>query len=324
MPKYSGYYYSYFTKVHRFYDYRRGWLKGDCPICGREDKCGVHIDDDRIHCFVCSYSKSLSYAVAEIENIPLRDLSNFLKGFTFTRRKRVKEKTEKPLKTMALPDGYRSITRVGKVKDYLLDRGLHLDRLQAARVGYVDNPDSNFNRYIIFPYYNRKKLWYFQGRAFGDAYPKFKNPDEEIYNIGKGHVLYNIDALWMEEEINLVESVINVLTLPGRNTVGLGSKNVSPWQAKQLILNPVKIYNLMLDPDALPQAVTLASQLIKAGKVVRIIEFPVNEDVNSLGARKTMGLLKSQDTIYKNIMDLQKFKYGSINHRRKRSYFSIT
>ena len=37
--------------------YRRGWLKGDCPECGKDKKYGVNIALNRTNCFSCGYKK---------------------------------------------------------------------------------------------------------------------------------------------------------------------------------------------------------------------------------------------------------------------------
>ena len=53
--------------------YRRGWLKGDCPECGKDKKYGVNIALNRTNCFSCGYKKSPIDVIADVENLVTRN-----------------------------------------------------------------------------------------------------------------------------------------------------------------------------------------------------------------------------------------------------------
>jgi hypothetical protein len=299
-----------------FYDYRRGWLKGECPDCGREDKYGIHLGDARTNCFVCGYNEPPLFVVKRMERFKtLQETKDFIKTLKEVRVKFIapKDKVESKL---ILPQGFRllSVSEASiakKIKTYLnVERRIELYLIKSQKIGFVSEVGLEYDGYIIFPFYDKDKLVYFQGRALSKhKFPKFKNPDEEVTGVGKGNVIYNIDALWKYKEVNCVESILNCLTL-FPNTISLEGKEISPWQLNQIRTSPVEIVNILLDPDAWEQAIALAEKLVPL-KSVRIIKLPDNEDVNSLGKSHTLDILKYQDTIYNNIAMINKLKYGT-------------
>ena len=66
--------YAYFKNRLGMYDYTRGWLKGTCPSCGREDKYGVHLGANRTNCFVCGYHERPLYVISKAENLLINEV----------------------------------------------------------------------------------------------------------------------------------------------------------------------------------------------------------------------------------------------------------
>ena len=61
--------YEYVTKKLGMKIYRRGWLKGTCPSCGRLEKYGVNLGMNRTNCFVCGYHPTPIMLVVGQENL---------------------------------------------------------------------------------------------------------------------------------------------------------------------------------------------------------------------------------------------------------------
>jgi len=285
---------TYFISRLGMYEYRRGWLKGECPKCGRVDKYGVNLSMGKTNCFVCGYNSRPIEVIRELEN--LRSYSEtliFIKAFESSSFfEYVPEILESPSLTM--PTGFKLLNQgngeVGKIiRRYVKGRGLNIENLSLRGFGYCDTGEY-FGHFII-PYYQNGQLVYFNARRVIGGGTKFKNPPEEVVGIGKSLVIYNVDALGIYEKIYLVESAINAETL-GDNSIGIGGKKISNYQLSQLIRKS-SITNLIiiLDPDAYLEALNLGLTLVHYKKI-KIIRLPEGEDVNSLGKRATMMFIR--------------------------------
>lgn len=288
--------FTYFTTRMGMIEYKRGWLKGDCPECGKEFKYGVQIDDNRSNCFSCGYNAKPLSVIYQYENFKefrqvyqlLKDLDT-LKTFNVSRPDIPREKI-----TLYLPDDFRLIglsnTITEKiVRKNLRARGFKIRALQRKGVGYCIK--GQYKGRIIFPYYSDGKLIYFNARKFIDVGPKFKNPTEEEAGIGKTRLIYNQDALYIYKKIYIFESVTNSLTM-GDPATGTGGKSLSNWQINEYIKSPCEEIVIGLDPDAMKQAYKLGMALANYKKV-KVLEFPEGEDANSIGRKATKELEKN-------------------------------
>lgn len=59
----------YFLKKIGAFDYRRGWLKSDCPYCGGEKKFGINLSSNRCNCFKCGEHPSPISLIMYLENV---------------------------------------------------------------------------------------------------------------------------------------------------------------------------------------------------------------------------------------------------------------
>ena len=112
--------YEYFKTRLGMYDYTKGWLKGNCPSCGREDKFGVHLGMYRSNCFVCGYHERPLYVVSFIEGLDYNGTLVFLKALEGVEYIEPKFKELEDHK-MVLPDGFRLLNQgTGVVASYHL------------------------------------------------------------------------------------------------------------------------------------------------------------------------------------------------------------
>lgn len=284
--------FSYFIVRQGFHKYHKGWLRGDCPSCGKHNKFGIQLRGNRSNCFVCGHNEKPLNLVASYEGLQtFQEVQEFLAkydGESFEKYEEevlsVKTKTSK----LELPESYTLLAfaegEIGKMaKNYVRSRGFKIMDLTYQGVGYCYK--GPLAGYLVFPFYRNSELIYYQCRRFWDFGPKFNNPEEEALGIGKTQIIYNHDALLVYKKIWLVESVINVLTIGENAIAGLG-KSWSSYQIAEVKKSPCKYVVIALDPDAIKEAIKLAFALFDTKKI-KLLIFPPEQDVNSIGKKAT-------------------------------------
>jgi DNA primase len=289
--------FAYFNQILKLRESTKGWYRSECLMCGNRTSFGINFNYSRCKCHRCGYQAKLINFVAEINNFnSYYEAIKFLKdgyGDYFKAKVKTPEKVE--LKEMELPESFSLISfgnsAIGKAaRDYLKHkRGLNLTRLAMRGVGYCST--GKYEGSIIFPWYKSGKLIYFNDRRFIPAFgPKFHNPDSTEYGVGKESLLYNWDALFLYRHIYVVESVINANTL-GDTAIALGGKSMSEDQLSHILNSPIKSVTIIYDPDALKEAIQVCIKLAKYKKV-RLVTWQGKDDVNSLGKKKTLNIVK--------------------------------
>lgn len=286
----------------------KGWWRCNCTWCGGHYTLGIHLEEYRVHCFKCGETSDPVKLLMEMEGFTIKNEAwNFLK--IQQEYEAYEESTAVKLveKQVELPRGFELISQgndiIGRsARSYLRGRGFKISRLEEAGVGYCS--EGEYDGYIIFPYYRKGKLVYYQGRLFMGNGPKMKNPPEEEFGIGKTHVIYNEDALYIYNKVYAVESITNGLTIGDRG-IGLNGKAVSDWQLSRIIQSPCERVVIILDPDAWEEAIKMALQLVHYKKT-KVIKLPGECDVNDLGRNKTLKFVNRQH--YMKYMELYRLK----------------
>jgi DNA primase len=180
-------------------------------------------------------------------------------------------------------------------------RGYDIDELALKGVGYCTK--GPYKGRIITPFYENGRVVYFNARKFIDVGEKHKNPSINEFGVGKSLLIYNVDALWLYNRTYLVESATNALTL-GDRAIATGGKKLSNYQVSKIIKSPCKEVSIVLDKDAWWEALQLGLKL-SPHKRVRLIEMPDDRDVNELGKKKSLKLIKKSKVLsYKEIYKL--------------------
>lgn len=312
--------YGYFVKKLGAWYYSRGWLRVPvCPSCGGHEKLGIHMSRNAVNCFRCGPKGTMYEFIMDLENLPdAGSVTKLLKGYGGISYIEPKVEPHEE-RQVILPEGFLSIRRGDTVysrmaRRYVSEiRKLSIDKVARKGLGYVGRRELDLFGYLIFPYYDGDRIVYYQTRRFFGIGPKFKNPKVDDFGIGKAQVIYNKNALYKYSEVNVVESVINCLTLDD-NTIGTNGKHPSPKQLSDMLKSPVKIFNLMLDPDAGAEALEVAHRLLRI-KPIRIVTFPEGYDVNTLGYEPTMKLL-AEAPLLTSITQLNKYKNVPTDTRR--------
>lgn len=286
---------TYFMSKIGAFDYRKGWLKSDCPICGAEYKFGINLQSNVARCFKCEYQQQPINLVMHLEDATFTAARGIVRGLQEARY------YEKPAeiyerRPAILPNGFRLIdkdddTILGKraYKYVTKQRGIDYRQVKRLKLGYVRDSNSTFYNHLIIPYYSGRKLVYFQARNMGIGI-KFNNPKVDEFGLGQNTLIFNVDALQRYREVTIVESAINTITIAPKS-VAILSKTYSKYQVDILKKAPVTTYNIILDPDAYHKALDLALELVGT-QAVRIIKLPEDKDVNDVGREYTEEAIK--------------------------------
>lgn len=302
--------YEYFKARLGMFDYRNGWMKGDCPDCGAHNKYGVNISHNRTNCFKCGYHERPIYVVRMVENFKgLSEVYNMLNAFDgFSFKETKVERIER--KPVILPEGFRLLNQgnsqmAKSARSYMKGRGFDIDKLSAKGFGYCTSGD--YFGHIIMPFFAEGKMVYFHARNFLNTGPKFNNPPMEEFGVGKSTLIYNQDALFIYDRIFIVESVMNAETLEEAGTV-LGGKKISNYQYSIIVNSPVEKIVILLDPDAYSEALQLGMRLSNHKKV-KVVLLPDDNDVNDIGRKKTLEYVREIPYENYNQLLLRKMAY---------------
>lgn len=294
--------FAYFQSKLRTKKSSNNWYRSDCIFCGGHQSMGINIEQFKAHCFKCGEKHTPITLLMSMESFETKAQAHgFLKiQQEYEAYDRMAIGTEKRVvREINLPESYTSIisgdsVRAKAARAYMKSRKFDLNKLALDGVGYCTKGE--YEGYIIFPFYRKGKLVFFQGRKFMGGGPKMKNPEVADFGIGKTQLIFNEDALFMYSKVYITESVTNSLTM-GDMGSGLLGKSCSSYQLNKLVLAPFTSAVIILDPDALKEAYMLAMQLVQFKKV-KVVELPKEKDVNDIGKKATIKIIK--DTPYEN------------------------
>lgn len=285
-----------------------GWVRSKCYYCGGVQTMGINLQSFRVHCFKCGETSTPLKLLMEIESF-----KTYQEAYKFISIQQEYEAYEDSgrekieITPVNLPESFQLLSlgnsMVAKAaRHYMKKRGYKIDELSINGVGYCS--EGEYGGYIVFPYYRKGKLVYFQGRLFMGAGTKMKNPLEAQFGVGKTQIIYNEDALYIYRKVYILESITNSLTL-GSNASALSGKKASNWQMSKIISSPCEKAIIILDPDAYDEALDLALQLVHYKKT-KVVKLPDGVDVNDYGRNKTLRIVRN--TEYKKYMDLYREK----------------
>ena len=287
----------------------KGWWRCDCFYCGHHHTMGIHLENYKAKCFACDFHDTPVKLLMDIESfVTQAEAWAFLKiQQEYDAYERINRVEKRELIQIELPESFTLLIQGSSLmakaaRRYMEGRGFDCTKLSLMGVGYCK--EGEYGGYIIFPFYRKGKLVYFQGRRYMGAGPKMKNPPEELYGIGKSELIFNEDALFIYKRVYMLESITNSLTI-GDPTIGISGKTMSPKQFAKILMSPCEEVIILLDRDARKQAYEIAMQLVHH-KMVKVIEMPSDDDVNKMGKKQTMELVKR--TPFQNYMDLLKGK----------------
>jgi hypothetical protein len=194
--------------------------------------------------------------------------------------------------SLKFPDHYvrllnKSDMFAKRAQNYIKNRGFNLYRLDNLKFGYFE--DGPYMGYIFIPYWSHGELVYWSARSFMDHQRKYLNPKSDEVKVGKNDIFFNEDALYVYDEIKLVEGAFDSLSV-GNDSVATSGWSFSHIQVDKILKSPVK--RLVFIPDAgyYNQTLKQASRFVnyKDTSIVDIRKIPEWSDVTAFGYKRLM------------------------------------
>ena len=182
---------------------------------------------------------------------------------------------------MRLPREFKSLVNASncydtkRVKRYLKSRDVSEEDIINWKMGYCS--EGEYAGRVMIPSIDDKGyLNYFVGRAYGDAFPKYKNPP-----VSKNIVFNQLMIDWTKD-ITLVEGVFDAV-VAGDNAIPiLGSYIKEDGKLFQEIVNHGSDVYLALDPDAEKKTRRIIQKLLSYDVKVYKIDILPYTDVGEM------------------------------------------
>jgi len=233
-----------------------------CTICDPKDhskkKLAIHVDDDRVHCWVCGY-KAHTLAPLIRKRGTREQLNQYRDRFmpeTASHRTRciwfnVDEPEVEDAQPQRLPEDFRLLatltTRdpdVLAVKNYLASRKVTVDDMWFFKLGYSDVPP--FNRRVIMPSFDATGvLNYYSARTVD----KTRRPKYEVPERKRNEIIFNEINIDWTQRLVLCEGIFDLMKC-GSNAVPLLGSDINEESAlfNSIAVNGTPIA-LALDAD---------------------------------------------------------------------------
>lgn len=305
--------YTYFSNNYSLKKTSKGWHAFKCPLCDELEnrkKAAVNFQYGVVKCWICGYQDTVVDFVSETEGVSYNDARSILRECapSAVNLNEIEDTSHKEYSEIALPYGFKSIldgkgVMGDRARTYLKSRGFDLRDLDRMGVGYCSEevPDDkkseydDYFGYIIIPFKSRGKLVYYIGRDFIGNFLRYKNPAKEAFNVGKGDIIFNEDALYLYDEVFLLEGAWDAITI-GRDASATLGWSLSVTQKSKIIQSDAEIITLVPDAGNDGRGISfyvLALELaleLSEHKKVRIVNLNGAEgkDVNAMGKARFM------------------------------------
>tara|TARA_A200000159_G_scaffold119373_1_gene113303 strand:- start:1157 stop:2092 length:936 start_codon:yes stop_codon:yes gene_type:complete len=158
--------------------------------------------------------------------------------------------------------------------NYVLGRGIRPADIVKYNIGYCE--EGEYEDKIIIPSYDEKgKLNFFVGRSFYQTQYKHKNP-----KVSKDIVGFDLLVNW-DTPLILCEGAFDAIAIR-RNVIPLFGKSIQSELEKKIIGNTVKKLYIVLDSDAISNAIGLAKKFMSYGIDTHLVDLG-NEDPSEMG-----------------------------------------
>lgn len=269
-------------------------FNANCPRCGDDSRKFYYNIEKGVGC--CFHSECPWFK--EAGGVTEKRLQYFFlkRGVEFATPEIIKTSEEADVE---LPEEFKLVGDLPRetradIYAYLGSRGLNRKLVEVARIGYCES--GRWWGYMIFPVFDDEgEVAYWQARRYKNRKPKFYNPESSK----KTELIYRVSTSRKPHKIVLVESIINTLTLesgypnPKCLVLGLLGKSMSETQYDYVMTYKKWLREIVvgLDPDARREAVEIAAQFASRKiPVVRVMQLPENEDINTLGRERSWAL----------------------------------
>jgi DNA primase len=184
--------------------------------------------------------------------------------------------------------------------NYLLGRNLRPEDIVKYNIGYCE--EGEYRDKIIIPSYDeRGKLNFFVGRSFYQTQYKHKNP-----KVSKDIVGFELLINW-DTPLVLCEGAFDAIAIR-RNAIPLFGKSIQSELEKKIIGNSVKKLYIVLDSDAIKNALRLAKKFMSYGIQTHLVDMG-DEDPSEMGYDKINKKIYDTPPLdLRKLMEYQLFK----------------
>lgn len=280
-----------------------------CPFCSHyKKKLEVNVRTQEWHCWICNSSgksiRSLFYKL-KVKDKHFDELYKIV-GQNW---KRPENEEFKNLR-ISLPDEfiplwkYSQSYEYGHAMSYLQNRNVTMDDIIRYNIGFCDS--GNYKHRVLIPSYDKNgDVNFFAARAYheGNTY-KYMLPPWPKDIIG-----FELFVNW-NEPITLVEGTFDGIAVKN-NTIPLFGTTINFALKLAIVVNQVKRVNIILDNDALRQAVTIFDRIedLQVNKIdIHLIELG-EKDPSVLGFESINELISESKAF--DFSDIIKAKLNS-------------
>jgi len=276
-------------------------------------KLQINTQTQKWHCWVSNQGGHKLYQLfkkLKASKEQFDELTDLVGGFQSlsSNREKVKEnivrlpKEFKPL----LSNGNSIIAKHSRV--YLNNRNVSNGDILRYGIGYCE--EGMYSNRVIVPSYNSDgELNYFVGRDIYEGGFKYKNPP-----VSKDVIGFDLFINW-NEPIILCEGVFDAIAIK-RNAIPLFGKTIPKSLKKKIYEKKVKEIYILLDKDAISDAIKITDDLMKNGINVYFVSLS-EEDPSDMGFKKVINLIK--ETKQTSFSDLMRMKLNG----KTRKYLEI-
>ena len=170
---------------------------------------------------------------------------------------------------------------------YLQNRSINMADIIRYGIGYCEE-GLYANRIIVPSYDFNGELNYFVGRDIYEGGFKYKNPP-----VSKNVIGFDLFINW-EEPIILCEGVFDAIAVR-RNAIPLFGKTIPKLLKKKIYEKKVKDIYILLDSDAIKDAIKMTDDLMKNGINVYFVNLTDGEDPSDMGFKKVINIMKETE-----------------------------
>ena len=183
--------------------------------------------------------------------------------------------------------------------NYLLKRGLRPEDIVKYNIGYCETGE--YEDKIIIPSYDSDgKLNFFVGRSFYQSKYKHKNP-----KVSKDIVGFDLLVNW-DIPLVLCEGAFDAIAIR-RNVIPLFGKSIQSKLEQKIIGNSVKKLYIVLDTDAISNAIGLSKKFMSYGIETHLVDLG-DEDPSEMGyERINQKIYDTPQLDLKKLMEYQLF-----------------
>jgi DNA primase len=260
-----------------------------CPFCNhRKRKLECNLTSQRWQCWVCHTSGNSIKSLFRRLKVN-SSYYNELYKITGDYKPQFVEK-EYP-KDLSLPADFISLIEsqdsfeYNNAKKYLENRGITNDDIIRYNIGYCTKGE--YRQMVILPSYDKNgNINFFAARSYYEnSYIKHKLP-----SWSKDIVGFELFINW-NEPITICEGTFDAVAIK-RNAIPLFGTSMSEYLKESIILNGVEQVNLILDKDALKEALRIQKYLDKYEVSVHLIQLD-GKDPSSIGFKKVNELIEN-------------------------------